>query len=226
MVNTWIVVPAFNEAEIIVDVISDLKDKGYTNIVVIDDGSSDSTSSAASKAGAITLKHKINQGQGAALRTGINYCLSKGAELIVTFDADGQHSVKDIPRMIAPVVSGNYDISLGSRFLRQGSNVPIIRSILLQGGAFMFLIFYGVKLTDSHNGFRVMSRHAAKSIRITCDRMEHASEIIEKIGKYKLKYKEIPVTIKYTSYSKSKGQGNLCAFKFLFNMLSRKLSRK
>ena len=109
MKNTYIVIAAYNEQDNIVKVVRNLKKAGYSNVVVVDDGSGDNTYIAAAKAGAVALQHPINRGQGAALKTGIDYALLHGADIIVTFDADGQHRVEDLPAMIKPVAEGKVD---------------------------------------------------------------------------------------------------------------------
>lgn len=225
MASVWIVVAAFNEQNSLGTVVKNLRERGYDNIVVVDDGSKDDTAAIAKAAGAHVVQHCINRGQGAALQTGIDFALMNGAEYIVTFDADGQHRVEDISKMLEPLQDGAYDISLGSRFLDDGSNVPFIRKVFLKGGAFLMWLFYGVKLTDSHNGFRVFSRRAAEKVRIECDRMEHASEIVDKIGKSHLKFKEVPVTIRYTEYSMARGQSTWNAFRILYKMIVNKFFR-
>lgn len=223
MKNVWIVIPAFNEEKKIVSVINGLKKEGYPNIVVIDDCSSDNTFNISLDTGIKVLRHEVNKGQGAALRTGINYALENGAEIILTFDSDGQHQPTDIRGLIRPIIEADYDIVLGSRFLDKRSNVGFVRKLFLKGGAFIFKLMYKVKLTDSHNGLRALSREAAENIKITCNRMEHASEIIEEIGRLKLKYVEVPVTILYTDYSISKGQSTWNAFNILFKMVKKKI---
>jgi glycosyltransferase involved in cell wall biosynthesis len=225
MENIWVVIAAFNEETVIADVIKGLQRLGYSNIVVVDDGSRDRTAGFAREAGAHVVEHEHNRGQGAALQTGMDYALGRHAGIVVHFDADGQHQPEDIRKFLDKVSEG-FDVVLGSRFLRRGSNVPFLRRVFLKGGAFVIWLFYGVKLTDAHNGFRALSRDAAQKIRIECPRMEHASEIIEKIGKYNLKYCEVPVTVKYTDYSMSKGQSNLDAFRILFRMVKNKFKRK
>ncbi|MBI4980537.1 glycosyltransferase family 2 protein [Candidatus Woesearchaeota archaeon] len=217
--ETWLVIPAFNEENKLKEVVSNLKRNGYARIVVVDDGSQDNTYQLAQKENVIVLNHLINRGQGAALKTGIDYALEQGAEVIVTFDADGQHQPEDISILIQPILENKADIVLGSRFLTNNSNTPFIRRLFLKGGALLFNLFYGVKVTDSHNGLRALSRTAAEQIEITSDGPEHASEIIEEIGKKQLKYTEVPVTIKYTDYSLQHGQSSWAAFKILFKML-------
>lgn len=221
----FVVVPAYNEEKSIGNVVVELKQAGYNNIIVIDDGSKDQTFLSAKKAGAVTLRHVINRGQGAALRTGIDYALSQGADIIVTFDADGQHDVADLQKLVAPVARGEVDIALGSRFIKKTSNVSLAKSLVLKSGALLFRLLYGIRLTDSHNGLRAMSAHAARTLDISCDRMEHASEIPEKIAKKRLRYREIPVTIKYTDYSVADGQSSLAAFKIAFRMFMNKFVR-
>ncbi len=219
----FFIIPAYNEGKSIGRVVKDLKRAGYRYIIVIDDGSKDDTYKEAKKQKIIVLKHVINRGQGAALRTGIDSALKKGAEFIVTFDSDGQHRVEDLPRMLRPVIKGEVDVTLGSRFLRK-TKMPLSKWVLLKGSVLVQWIFYGVKLSDAHNGYRVLNRKAAKRIRIDSDRMEHASEIVEEIVKKKIKYKEVPVTIRYTGYSMKKGEGSFFgALKILFKMLMRRL---
>ncbi len=223
---TFIVIAAYNEEHAIGAVVNGLKKAGYANILVVDDGSKDRTSDVAAQAGASVVQHVMNRGQGAALKTGIDFALAEGADIIVTFDADGQHQVSDLKHMIEPVAKGEVDVTLGSRFIAKGSNVPGMRKFWLQMGALLFRLLYGVKLTDSHNGFRVLSRHAAETIEINADRMEHASEIIDQIGRHKLSYRELPVVIKYTDYSKAhSSQGMFPAFKIFFKTITHKLLR-
>ena len=224
--TVFIVIAAYNEERAIPAVIKGLQKAGYTNIVAVDDGSKDHTAASIEAAGATLLKHSINRGQGAALKTGIDYALQQGADAIVTFDADGQHRTEDLPAMLKPILDSEVDVTLGSRFLKSGSNVPWLRRQLLQAGALLFKILYHVKLTDSHNGFRVLSRHAAETIQITSDRMEHASEIIDQIGVHKLKYQEIPVIIRYTDYSIAhSSQGSFPALRIFLKTLAKKFLR-
>lgn len=221
MNNIWIVIAAFNEEKSISQVIDNLKKEGYENIVVVDDGSKDNTFKISQEEGIFALKHCLNRGQGAALQTGIDFALKNGAEVIVTFDADGQHLASEIKDIIKPLDEG-YDVALGSRFIKNTSNIPLIRKIILKCGALICRIFYGLNVTDAHNGFRAFSGSAAKKIRITEDRMAHASQILEEIAKHNLKYVEVPVTIRYSEYSVAKGQSSLNAIKIFFKMVVNK----
>lgn len=220
--NIWIVIAAFKEAKVIRDVVATVKAK-YPNVVVVDDASGDATADEARVGGAVVLEHLINRGQGAALKTGIVYALSKGADAIVTFDADGQHDVNDIPKLLAPLEAGTHDIVLGSRFLTDGSNVPPLRRMALKAGVLFTRIMSRIKVTDTHNGLRAMSREAAKKIRIVQDRMAHASEILDEVVRHKLRYTEVPVTITYSYYSKGKGQSTWAMFRIAFKIFVHKL---
>lgn len=220
--SVWIVIAAYNEGHSVPNVVKDLQKAGYQNIVVVDDGSKDNTFEAAGKTGATVLQHVINRGQGASLKTGIDYALQQNADVIVTFDADGQHRVQDLPAIIQPVADGEADISFGSRFLKK-TKVPLMRRILLKGSIAIIFLFYGIKMTDAHNGFRALSRYAAQKIRITADRMEHASEFIEETQRNQLKYAEVPVVIKYTEATLKRGHGGVQqAIKVFNSMLFKK----
>lgn len=205
--NLYIVIPAYNEAKKIGFVIQSLKEHGYNNILVVDDGSLDETKKVALESGAEVINHVINRGQGAALRTGIEFIRENyNPDVIVTFDADGQHKVEDIEYFVSPIINGEADITLGSRFLNNKSNIPPLRKFTLKLGVIFTNIISNINLTDTHNGFRALGKKAFNSIKITQRGMEHASEIIDEIKKNHLRYKEIPTEIIYSDYSKSKGQ--------------------
>ncbi|MEK6916316.1 MAG: glycosyltransferase family 2 protein [Nanoarchaeota archaeon] len=203
--KTFIVIAAYNEERKIGSVLKDLKKK-YDTIVVVDDGSKDKTAEIAEKKGVIVLRHPLNRGQGAALKTGIDYALQNNAEIIVTYDADGQFLVEDIKKVVAPVEKKQADIVLGSRFLGKTINMPFSKKIVLKLGVMVGFLLYHIKITDSQSGFRALSRKAAEKIKLTADRMEHASEFFWEIMKNKLKYKEVPITVIYDDYSIGKGQ--------------------
>ena len=204
--ETYITIPLYNDEKMILKVIKSLKNKGYNNIVVVDDGSKDNGYEVVKKnTDVIVVKHIINRGQGAALQTGMEIAIEKGAKYIVNFDSDGQHDVKDLDHMLETLIEGKYDIVLGSRFLQENT-IPLKKRILLKGGIIFTYLLSNIWLTDVHNGLRVMTAETAKKLNIQHDRMEHASEILDKIKVLNLKYTEVPVTIHYTKYSMSKGQ--------------------
>jgi polyprenyl-phospho-N-acetylgalactosaminyl synthase len=212
------VIAAYHEEQAIEAVVRDLAPQ-VSEVVVVDDGSRDGTADAARRAGAVVLRHAINRGQGAALQSGIRLALARGAAIVVTFDADGQHVAADVPRLVAPVASGAADVALGSRFLGGTSNVPALRRLLLKAAVVFTRLTTGLQLTDAHNGLRAFSRRAAETIRIRQDRMAHASEIVSEIGRHRLRFVEVPVTVLYTDYSRAKGQSALGAFRVLFDLL-------
>jgi glycosyltransferase involved in cell wall biosynthesis len=152
------------------------------------------------------LRHPVNLGQGAALQTGITYALRRGADLVVTFDADGQHRVADIPLLIGRLDEAGAEVCFGSRFLGQAVGIPRTRRLLLKAAVWFTYFTSGVKLTDAHNGLRLFTRAAAASLRIRQNRMAHASEIVEQVGRAGLPITEAPVTILYSAYSLQKGQ--------------------
>lgn len=204
--DTWIIVPLFNEAQVVYDVIMDAR-QSFANIVCVDDGSIDDSAQQALKAGAVVLQHPVNLGQGAAIQTGIDFAMKqKGAQFFVTFDSDGQHSREDASRMVERLRHEPIDIVVGSRFLDVRTNASWLKKVVLRAAVLFERINTGVALTDAHNGLRAFNRTAASAIRITQDRMAHASEIVAQIGANKLRYVEEPVHILYTDYSRAKGQ--------------------
>lgn len=209
----WLVVPAYNEGPRITRTLEELTAAGLGNIVVIDDGSSDSTWSILEKQPVWLLRHMFNCGQGAALQTGIDFALQQGAEIIVTFDGDGQHRLEDVPALIAPIERGEADVVLGSRFLGHAEGIPTARRIVLRLGVVFTRFVSRVKVTDTHNGLRALSRSAATKIRITQNRMAHASEILDQLRILGLRYVEVPVGIRYTAQSLEKGQSSWNALK-------------
>ncbi|MHB1347829.1 MAG: glycosyltransferase family 2 protein [Candidatus Humimicrobiaceae bacterium] len=202
----YIVIPAFNEEGSIEKVIKDLFSCGYTNIIVVDDGSSDETARIVKDFNVFLIKHPVNMGPGAAIKTGIDFALLKNADIIVTFDADGQHLAKDIYGLAKPIISNKAEVTLGNRFLNNSSKVPIFKKIILKAGALLMFLMYGILSSDSHNGLKAMSRSAASRIDIKSNGWEYCSEIIEEIMLKKIKYQEVPVTVKYSDYSIQKGQ--------------------
>jgi glycosyltransferase involved in cell wall biosynthesis len=220
----WIVIPAYNEGTVIARVVCEAR-SATSNVVVVDDGSSDDTAEQAYQAKATVVSHPFNLGQGAAIRTGIEYAIEQDATHIATFDADGQHRIEDLKRLYHSLSTHDADIALGSRFLGNTPNISLRRKIVLKLGILFTWMTSGIRLTDTHNGLRVMTAGAARKMRITNNGMAHASEIIELIKEHKLRVIEEPVTILYTEYSLSKGQPLSNAFNIVLELLSRKLSR-
>ena len=210
----WVVVPAYNEGRVIGGVVAELVARGH-RVVVIDDGSSDDTAAAARTAGAAVLRHAINRGQGAALQTGIAYALRRGAEHIVTFDSDGQHAAEDVDALVGPLRAGRADVTLGSRFIGSAEGMTRRRRTILGMAVIFTRVASGARVTDTHNGLRGFTRAAAEKLDIRLDRMAHASEILDQIVRHELRFEEVPVHVKYTDYSRRKGQSSLAALRIL-----------
>jgi glycosyltransferase involved in cell wall biosynthesis len=209
----YVVIPAYNEGPVIARVVADVRRGG------------DATAQAASGAGAAVIKHPFNLGQGAALQTGIDYALAQQAEVIVTFDADGQHRVSDISLLTEALVQERADFALGSRFLGQAPNLPPVRRLLLRAATAFTRLTTDLEVTDTHNGLRAMTRRGAASIKLRQNRMAHASEWLAQIAASRLRYVERPVTIEYTDYSLAKGQTLADAVLILLDLFARRLYR-
>ena len=222
--RTAVVIPAFNEAQSIAKVVSAVVERGY-DPVVVDDGSSDSTFEEARGAGARSLRHRVNRGYGAALTTGSDWALLQGYEVVVHFDADGQHDVDEIAAVIEPVLTGRADVTIGSRFLGQGRRIPILRKVLIKAATLFTRVLSGIKLTDAHNGFRAFSSSALRRLHCREDGMAYASEVVELVARNGLRLQEVPVTISYTDYSLGKGEGNVAKLRVGLRFLWAKLTQ-
>ncbi len=222
--RVFVVIPAYNEAECLGRVLHEVR-SCCPNVVVVDDGSADRTFDIARDGGAYALRHLLNRGQGAAIQTGIEFAVCRGAEYIVTFDADGQHGVEDIAALVGPIHRGECDITLGSRFLGEAVNMPASRRLTLRLAVCFTRWVHRVQVTDAHNGLRAFSRRAAKRIDLKLDRMAHASELIDQIKRSGLAFREVPVRIRYTDYSLAKGQSSRSAMRIVFHYLLGRMAR-
>lgn len=199
----YILIPAYNEETVICDVIKEVRTAGYENIVVVDDGSSDNTQLAAQKeSGVIALRHSINRGKGAAVKTGIEAAKMLEADVVVTIDGDGQHNPADIAKMLELIEQGN-DVVLGSR-LKNPKGMPVWKIAANHFGNFCTWAIYGLWVTDSQSGFRAYSRKAIELIDTKTDRYEYDSEVIREIHRNKLQFTETPIEVRYTEYSMNK----------------------
>jgi len=216
--DAWIVVPAFNEATVIGEVIADVR-AVFGHVVCVDDGSADGTGEIARRAGAHLVRHPINLGQGAAIQTGVEYARRQpGAEVFATFDADGQHRVKDLAAMIDRLGAGDVDVVIGTRFGKhEGSRPPLLKRIVLQTATRLSRRGRRLGLTDTNNGLRVFNKTVADGLNITMSGMSHANEIIMLIDENHWRVAEYPVEVLYTEYSKSKGQPLLNGVNIIFD---------
>ncbi|MBI2552361.1 glycosyltransferase family 2 protein [Candidatus Uhrbacteria bacterium] len=246
-----VVIPAYNEERTVGEVVGKCKmqpflsppfqggDEEGVKTIVVDDGSTDRTAEVARAAGAIVLRHPINRGLGAALSTGIDGAIQlitnnsiTNNSIIVTLDADLQHDPAEIARVIQPILEGQAEVVIGSRFMTTGQHdnrtarwIPITRKIGNWCGNFFTWLLFGIWVTDSQSGFRAFSGAAAEKLRLRTSTMEVSSEIIREIARLKLKMAEVPITVKYDKYSLSKGQGFLRGLETLWKLIVLKFFR-
>ena len=216
--DVWIVVPAFNEAPVIGEVIADLRSV-FGHVVCVDDGSGDPTGEIARRAGAHLVRHPVNLGQGAAIQTGVEYARRQpGAQVFATFDADGQHRVKDVLAMLDRLSRGDVDVVIGTRFAGSTiSSTPALKRLVLRTAAALGPSSRRLRLTDAHNGLRVFNRTVADGLNLTMSGMSHAGEFIKLIDENRWRVAEEPVEILYTDYSMSKGQPLLNGVNIVFD---------
>lgn len=224
--RTWLVVPVWNEAAVVGDVVREARTV-FTHVVCVDDGSTDASVDVARAAGATVLRHPVNLGQGAALQTGFAYALTDPRmEFVVTFDADGQHQVSDVEAMLRRCLEDDLDVVFGSRFLDERSRPTRMRRIVLRLAVAYTNLTTKTRLSDAHNGLRVLRRAVVERIDLTQNRMAHASELVAQIGAMSIdgrpaRYGEEPVHILYTPYASAKGQSTWNAINILVDLIVR-----
>jgi glycosyltransferase involved in cell wall biosynthesis len=223
--SVLVIVPAYNEGKAVRATVERLLASGY-RVVVVDDGSSDETTEVR-RLPIVYLRHAVNLGQGAALQTGMTYALRAGVDIAVHFDADGQHDCAQIGRLMAPIVEGNADVVFGSRFLRKEdtAHVPLKKRIVLRGGILVSWAMTGMLLSDTHNGFRALSRRALERVQLQENGFAHATEIMQCVRQAGLRYVEVPITISYSQYSQEKGQRLSGSLSILFDLIMAKLTK-
>ena len=218
-----IIIPAFNEGPVLLTLLEDLLDASYC-VIVIDDGSDTPLQNILKKLPVYYLRHRSNLGQGAALQTGFEFAKTLNPDFVITMDADGQHGISSIPTLIEPLIANEVDIVLGSRFLsNEETSIPYSKKIVLKTARIVNYVFSGLLLSDAHNGLRAFNKKTLEKLTITENRMAHASEILFDVKKQKLRFKEVPVKIAYTIYSKQKGQSTWDSIRILFDLILYKL---
>jgi glycosyltransferase involved in cell wall biosynthesis len=219
--EVWLVIPLYNEAPVIGDVVRSAREV-FPNVVCVDDGSADDGADEAARAGAVVVRHPVNLGQGAALQTGFEYALTDpGMRWVVTFDADGQHQVSDVLAMLEKARAEDLDVVFGSRFLDDRTEAGFAKRLVLRTAVAYTNLTTKTRLTDAHNGLRVISRDVVSRIEITQNRMAHASELVQQIGAMNVRYGESPTHILYTDYSRAKGQSLWNAVNILVELILR-----
>jgi len=218
--KTFVVVPAYNEEKTVQNVLEDLLKMGF-DFVVVDDGSSDDTNKIVTriikeKQQGLLCKHLLNRGLGAAIKTGIEAALAQGADIIVTFDADGQHDPNDINTVIMPIIKKEADVAVGKRNFKE---MPSSKKYGNQIMNFITLIFYGIRVNDSQSGLRAFNRKAAQSIIINARDYGVSSEIIGEVKRHQLKLEEVPMKTIYTDYTMKKGTNLYEGLKILTKLI-------
>ena len=204
--KVFILIPAYNEESTIGQVLDSLKVR-FKNIIVVNDGSTDETQSIIEKKDVIIIRHTLNLGQGAAISSGMNYLKNKNtAEALITFDADGQHSVEDAVSFAKEIIKSDEEIIFGSRFIKNKANIPYLKRIILKAVTLITNLLTNTRLSDTHNGLKAIKVSCLNKISITIDGFAFESQIIQQINKKKIRYKEMPTNTIYTDYSKRKGQ--------------------
>lgn len=224
--DTWLIVPVYNEAEVVEDVVRDAL-RTFPNIVCVDDGSKDGSGELVLRAGAHLVQHPVNLGQGAALQSGVEFARAQpGARYFVTFDSDGQHRVTDVERMLDALRRDEADIVIGTRFHGDTSQIPWLKRVVLRTIVTLSPRLRTLRLTDSHNGLRAFNFRVAEQLKIRQNGMGHASEIIGMISRRGWRVIEVPVTILYTEYTMQKGQSLLNGVNIVFENVLRSSSRR
>ncbi len=218
--KTIVVIPAFNEETTLPAVLERVVPV-VDEVIVVDDGSSDTTSQVARDGGALVVRHVINRGLGASLGTGFAAALARGGEAIICLDADGQHDPDDIPRFVEALQHGA-DVVIGSRLL-DPQGMPPQRQLANWVGNLVTFVLFGAWVTDSQSGYRAFRRRALQQIEIKTNRMEVSSEIIAETRRHGLRLVEIPIEAIYTEYSLSKGQSFIVGLKTLGKLVLRRL---
>jgi hypothetical protein len=230
--NVAFLIRSYNEAARVEGVLESVLSAGYAKILVVDDGSRDETPAIMARHPEIlSVRHPQNRGGGAALETGLEFfrrhAHGLGIDFVVTFDADGQHDVRDVKVFEKAYKDDpSLDVVLGSRFVTETeSNVPFFRRVILFGGRVFTSLVSGISLTDAHNGYRMLRMPSVRKIRLVMDGFEYASELVDQIRVHSLKFTEVPVNIRYDEYTLGKGQKSSNAFNIATRMLWSKFFR-
>jgi glycosyltransferase involved in cell wall biosynthesis len=216
-----IILPFYNEEQVINKVISELISHNY-KVLAVDDGSDDNSYKNIKDLNCTIIRHPQNFGQGAALQTGMTFAkLNLNLEYFVTFDSDGQHQVANIENVLNPIMNDEADIVFGTRFQDNLTKFTFLKRLILKMAIKYTKLSTGVALTDTHNGFRALNRTAISKIELNLPGMSHASEFVAKAGGNNLRIKEVPVHVLYTKYSKRKGQSLWNAINILTDLFLR-----
>lgn len=217
------VIPAYNEAKRITGVVERTK-KYVDAVVVVNDGSSDTTADTARNAGAIVVSHAQNCGAGAATMTGIEAARSLRADVIVTLDADEQHDPNDIPPLLQPIIEDRADIVFADRF-GQKNRIPVIRRFFNAIGNLVTFATTGKWVNDSQCGFKVFGPKAVREARIRMSGYEFCTELVREAVQHRWRVAEVPIKVLYSQYTLAKGQSFANGVKTALRILLRSFLR-
>lgn len=230
--NYLFLIRAYNEAQVLGEVIDEIIHHGFSNIAICNDWSSDQTKqvieqkiSSYPHIRIFLLNHMINRWPGAANKTLFSFAKnslqSLDCQWAVSYDADGQMDIKDMNTFMHAAQTQKFDIIIGSRFIAwwSSSNIPFARKVVLRWGRIITYIFNGLRLSDVSSGYRLYNKYALDHISIYSDRFSYQNDIVESIRRHRLRLAEVPIHIRYTDYSLAKGQSNLSAFKILVRLI-------
>jgi glycosyltransferase involved in cell wall biosynthesis len=191
-----VAIPAYNEEQFIAEVVRKAR-KFVDQVIVVDDGSTDSTARVAEAAGAMVINHGVNKGYGESIKSCFNAAKENGADILITLDGDGQHDPDDVPKLLAPISRGEADVVVGSRFLNDKSDMPQYRKFGINVITFLYNFGSRLKVSDAQSGFRAYSRKAMDGLVITRSGMGASVEVIIKIREEGFRIKEVPICCSY-----------------------------
>lgn len=226
-INVCLIMPAYNEAEVIGSVIkktySTFKKSNYKiDIVVVNDSSKDATSDESKKNNAKVINHIINTGAGGATATGLSYAEQNNYDYAVTMDSDGQHDPNDVLIGLDEIIKQKKDLMIGSRLI-DSEGMSKVKIIGNKGLSFITFMLFGINSTDSQSGLRVFSKKALSSLKWKTSGYEFCSEMLWRAKQQNLEIGEYPIKAIYTDYSMSKGQNNWNAINIIKNLLKKRI---
>ncbi len=220
-----ICIPVFNEEQVVFQVIKNIQKRGYTKIFIINDGSTDDSKKEAERAGATVIQHLVNRGAGAATQTAIVFARQHGFKFLLLMDGDGQHCPDDVPALSTALLSSNSDIVIGSRFLKDLSNMPNIRKGYNRIANQLTNLFCNNNYTDTQSGYRLLNRNAIEKLNLTLDGFSFCSEMLILSERAGLKITEAPVKTLYSEYSLQKGQNFLSGISTAWDLIRKIIFR-
>lgn len=216
----YIVIPSYNEGDRVARVVKEVAAAGYTNIIIVDDGSDDESVSAEALSDVVILRHPINRGAGAATETGLQYCREvAGFDAVVTIDADTQHDPGDIDKLLTAHNQEKADITVGNRFMDGNNEIPGAVRFFNRIANVTTTALAGIMVTDSQSGFKVLSKKAVELIHLEHDNYEYCSELFVKAHQHKLKIINVPVRVYYPEEIRGKGQNIFWGIRTFFNLV-------